>query len=115
MKRIVGPIVLLLAAALWARVPMLVPQSAFGGTGTVHTVTGEVVAINITETPHVIVVRTRIGKSDDLIVGATVGGEVPIMRGKKSIELASLKVGESVAITYVKNPEGLVAKRILAR
>lgn len=115
MKRIVQSFVAPMTVALALSVIALVPPPGFGADGTVHRVTGEVVAVNTSETPHVIVVKSRIGKRNDMIVGATVGQDVPITKGKKVVGLSSLKVGESVVITYVKNRDGLAAKRIVVR
>ncbi len=78
-----------------------------------HRVTGKVVAINTSEQPHTIVLSAK-SVSGELIVGATVGEGIAIRRGKKSIALDQLRVGETVQLTYEKTSSGLVAVSILA-
>jgi hypothetical protein len=80
----------------------------------VRTVQGEVVAVNVTDSPHVIVVKAEMGKKET-IVGATVESGVEITRGKQRVSLDSLQVGEKVALTYVKKNDGLAARSIQAR
>jgi hypothetical protein len=79
-----------------------------------RTVRGEVVAVNVSDSPPVIVVKAAAGKKE-LIVGATVESGVEIMRGKQQISLDSLKAGEKVTLTYVKKSDGLAARSIQAR
>lgn len=80
-----------------------------------RTVRGEVVAVNVQDSPHTIVVKAMKGSKDELIVGATVESDTKIMRGKQPVDLSTLKVGESVDLTYVKQEDGLVARSIHAR
>lgn len=78
-------------------------------------VRGEVVAVNVNDTPNVIVLRSTTGKNQELIVGATVDPDVRITRGTTRVRLSNLKVGESVDLVYVKTLEGLVARSIHVR
>lgn len=80
-----------------------------------RTVQGEVVAVNVSDSSHVIVVKVGKTPKKELIVGATVESGVTITRGKQQISLDNLKVGETVSLTYVKNPDGLTARSIQAR
>jgi hypothetical protein len=82
---------------------------------TVHRVQGQVVAVNVKDKPPVIVVKTMTAKKQELIVGATVEANASITRGKKAVMLADIKEGETVDLTYVKNPDGLVAQSIRVR
>lgn len=100
-----------LLGVLWMAVP---PVDVAWGQA-VRTVRGEVVAVNVQASPPVIVVKARAGTKQDLIVGAAVETGATVTRGKVPIELGALKVGETVELTYVKNPEGLVARAIHAR
>lgn len=84
-------------------------------TAAARTVRGEVVAINVQDSPNTIVVKALKGGKDELIVGATVGTDTKIMRGKQKIGLDALKMGESVDLSYVKQEDGLVARSIHAR
>lgn len=81
----------------------------------VRAVRGDVVAINVQDNPNVIVVKAMKGSKNELIVGATVGADTKIMRGKEKVGLDALKAGESVELTYVKQDDGLVARSIHAR
>jgi hypothetical protein len=77
-----------------------------------RTVKGEVVAVNVTDSPPVIVVKAMTAKKQELIVGAVVESGTAITRGGKKVTLDSLKVGETASVTYVKNDDGLVARAI---
>lgn len=93
----------------------MVGQIAGAASGSsARTVQGEVVAVNVSDSPPVIVVKAMTGKKE-MIVGATVESGAEIMRGKQRVSLDSLKVGEKVALTYVKTNDGLVARSIQAR
>jgi len=81
----------------------------------VRTVRGEVVAVNVQDSPNVIVVKAMAGKQQEFIVGATIAADTKVMRGKQSVALSQLKVGETVDLTYVKQEDGLVARSIHAR
>ncbi len=98
-------------AVLWAAAPSVGAESKAAA----RTVRGEVVAVNVQDSPHTIVVRAMKGGKDELIVGATVGADTTIMRGKQPVDLSALKAGESVNLTYVKQEDGLVARSIHAR
>lgn len=80
-----------------------------------RTVRGEVVAVNVQDSPNTIVVKAMKGGKDELIVGATVGADTKILRGKQKIGLDALKMGESVDLSYVKQDDGLAARSIHAR
>ncbi|MBI4400637.1 MAG: hypothetical protein HY581_03265 [Nitrospirae bacterium] len=82
---------------------------------TVRTVRGEVVAINVNDSPNVIVVKTMTAKKQELIVGATVESGAEITRGPNRVSLNDIKVGETVDLTYIKNEDGLVARSVHAR
>lgn len=81
----------------------------------VRTVRGEVVAVNIKDSPQVIVVKAMTAKRQELIVGATVESGTAITRGKARVSLDSIKIGDSVALTYVKSLDGLAARSIHVR
>lgn len=81
----------------------------------VRTVRGEVVAANVQDAPHTIVIKAMKGGKDELIVGATVGTDTKIFRGKQKIGLDGLKLGESVELSYAKQADGLAARSIRAR
>lgn len=80
-----------------------------------RTVWGQVVAVNAEAAPPVIVAKAETGRHQELIVGATVGPETVITRGTHSVGLDTIRVGERVRLTYLKQPDGLVAKRIHVR
>lgn len=82
---------------------------------TVRTVRGEVVAINVNDSPNVIVVKTMTVTNKELIVGATVESGAEITRGSKPVSLSAIKVGESVVLTYIKNENGLIARSVHVR
>ncbi|WP_447973098.1 hypothetical protein [Nitrospira sp. Kam-Ns4a] len=78
-----------------------------------RTVRGEVVAVNLSDTPPVIVVAVKVGKTqEELIVGASVESGAQITRGTERIPLSDIKVGQTVELTYVKHEQGLRAQSI---
>ena len=84
-------------------------EAASGRTYRVH---GQVMAVNITQSPHMIVVKTPLTKHDDMTVGAKVTAESRIIRKGKRIALQSIRVGEMVWLTYVKQRDGVFARLI---
>nr|MBI3612852.1 hypothetical protein [Nitrospirota bacterium] len=98
-------------AVMWAAVPSVSAESKAAA----RAIRGEVVAVNVQDSPNTIVVKAMKGSKDELIVGATVGSDTKITRGKQTVGLDALKVGESVELTYVKQDDGLVARSIHAR
>ncbi|MEW6248775.1 MAG: hypothetical protein AB1555_18990 [Nitrospirota bacterium] len=91
------------------------PSTTMAADSSVHRVQGQVVAVNVKDKPPVIVVKAMTAKKQELIVGATVQANASITRGKKPVTLADIKEGETVDLTYVKNPDGLVAQSIRVR
>jgi hypothetical protein len=80
----------------------------------VRTVHGTIVAVNVEDSPNVIVVRVTLPGKKELIVGATVKATTAISRGSQQVRLENLKAGENVVLTYVKGANGLVAHSIQA-
>lgn len=101
---------LFLVAATWAPVPV----TAAASQPAVRTVRGEVVAVNLTASPQVIVVKATTSGKEDMIVGATVVADTKVMRGTQAIGLEALKPGETVSLTYSRQKDGLVARSIQA-
>ncbi len=90
----------------------LAPTHALASMGSPMRVRGEVMAVNVHDTPNVIVIRTTTTKNQELIVGAIVDPDVDITHGSRPVSLRSLKEGDSVVLVYVKTLEGLVARSI---
>lgn len=80
-----------------------------------RTVRGTVTATNPTVTPQTIVIQVLLPNKEELTVGARVPTDARITRGTKTIRLAELKVGEKAEVTYLKSPDGLVARSIHVR
>lgn len=106
--------VILLLAVVGAVLPFS-SSAAEESKQSVRMVRGEIVAVNVKDSPHVIVIKALTAKKQALLVGATVDSGATITRGAQRVGLDSLKVGESVALTYVKNTDGLVARSIHAK
>ena len=81
-------------------------------TGTTYKVQGTVIAITLTQSPPLIVVKTPLGPKNHMTVGATVTAQTKIVRGNKRIALNSIREGEIVWLTYVKAPGGVLAEVI---
>jgi hypothetical protein len=70
------------------------------------------VAVNVAQTPYMIVVKTPLTKQNDMTVGAKVTGQTRIVRKGKRIALQTIRVGEVVWLTYVKQRDGVFARII---
>src|SRR6476620_4896049 len=88
----------------------LVAVEVQAGTGSRYKVQGTVVAITLTQTPPLIVVKTPLGPKNHLTVGATVTAQPQILRGTKRLSLNTSREGEVVWLTYVKAPGGVLAE-----
>jgi hypothetical protein len=69
-------------------------------------------AVNVTETPYMIVVKTPLTKQNDMTVGARVTSQTRIVRKGKRIALQTIRVGEAVWLSYVKQRDGVFARII---
>lgn len=90
-------------------------QAVASSGGHARKVNGEVLAVNTYDTPNTIVLRTMTGNNRELVVGATVDSGADIKRGREAVGLGDIRVGEKVVLTYVKTPDGLVARSIKVR
>ena len=104
---ILAGVIISLSAAL--------PRSSEAGEGRVYKVQGTVIAITLNQTPPIIVVNTPLTPKNHMTVGATVTAQTKVLRGQKKVALQSIKVGETVWLTYVKAEGGLFARTIQAK
>jgi len=91
---------------------LCIPPDSMAASGRTYRVHGQVVAVNITQAPYMIVVKTPLTKHDDMTVGAKVTAETRIVRKGKRIALQTIRVGEVVWMTYVKQRDGVFARII---
>ena len=80
-----------------------------------RTVRGTVMASNTAVDPQTIVVKVVLPNKEALIVGARVPTDTTITRGTRVTRLADLTVGETAELTYLKSPDGLIARSIHVR
>jgi hypothetical protein len=80
-----------------------------------RTVRGTVMATNTSVDPQTIVVKVVLPNKEELIVGARVPTDTKITRGMRATRLADLTVGETAELTYLKSPDGLIARSIHVR
>jgi hypothetical protein len=80
-----------------------------------RTVRGTVVTTNVTVDPQTIVVEVVLPSTEVLVVGARVPPDTTIMKGKQAVRLADIQIGENADITYLKTPDGLIARSIHVR
>jgi hypothetical protein len=80
-----------------------------------RTVQGTVVATNVDVDPQIIVVEVVRPNEEALVVGARVPPDTRIMRGNQAAQLADIQVGEKADMTYLKTPDGLIARSIHVR
>ena len=84
-------------------------EAAGGRTNRVH---GQVTAVNVSQSPHMIVIKTPLSKHNDMTVGARVSSQTKITRKGKRISLQHVSVGEAVWLTYIKQRDGVFARVI---
>ncbi len=80
-----------------------------------RTFQGTVVATNVDAEPQIIVVEVVLPNQEALIVGARVATDTKIMKRRQATRLADVQVGEKADITYLKTPDGLIARSIHVR
>jgi hypothetical protein len=88
------------------------PGSTQAKSGSTYKVQGTVIAITLNQTPPLIVVKTPLGPKNHMTVGAAVTAQTKIIRGNKRIALNTIREGETVWLTYVKAPGGVLAEVI---
>lgn len=88
------------------------PLESRAADGRTYRVHGQVMAVNVAQVPHMIVVKTPLTKHNDMTVGAKVTSQTRIVRKGKRIALQTIRVGEAVWLTYVKQRDGVFARVI---
>ncbi len=91
---------------------LCIPPDGEAAAGRTYRVHGQVMAVNVDQTPHMIVVKTPLSKQNDMTVGAKVTAQTRIVRKGRRIALQTIRVGEAVRLTYVKQRDGLFARII---
>ena len=89
-----------------------IPINSEAADGRTYRVHGQVIAVNLVQTPHMIVIKTPLSKHDDMTVGAKVTAQTKIVRKGKRITLQTISVGAAVWLTYIKKKDGLFARVI---
>lgn len=88
------------------------PSDSEATDGRTYRVHGQVIAVNIVQVPHLIVIKTPLTKQDDMTVGAKVTAQTKIVRKGSRVALQTIRVGEGVWLTYVKQRDGVFARII---
>jgi hypothetical protein len=91
---------------------LCIPSGSEAASGRTYRVHGQVIAVNITQMPHMIVVKTPLTTHDDMTVGAKVTSQTRIIRKGKRIALQAISIGERVWLTYIKQRDGVFAQII---
>lgn len=91
---------------------LCIPPDSEAASVRAYRVHGQVIAVNIAQAPPMIVVKTPLTKHDDMTVGAKVTAETRIVRKGKRVALQTIRVGEVVWLTYVKQRDGVFARII---
>lgn len=89
-----------------------IPSDSEATDGRTYRVHGHVVAVNVVQSPHMIFIKTPLTKQDDMTVGARVTAQTKIVRKGSRISLQTVRVGEGVWLTYVKQRDGVFARTI---
>lgn len=93
-------------------VPLTAPLPAPATETVQRTLRGTVIAANSAINPQTIVLKVILPNKEELIVGARVPADTKITRGTRTARLAELTVGEAAEMTYLKSPDGLIARFI---
>ena len=88
------------------------PSDSEATDGRTYRVHGQVIAVNIVQVPYLIVIKTPLTKQDDMTVGAKVTAQTKIVRKGSRVALQTIRVGEGVWLTYVKQRDGVFARII---
>jgi hypothetical protein len=99
-----------LAVALLGYLAQSVSAAADSG---VHTISGIVDEVLASETPPIIMIKSRPGMKGEAVIGAVVKKGASIVRGKQRIALSHIRAGERVTLTYVKQRDGLTVRSIV--
>jgi hypothetical protein len=91
---------------------LCIPPGSEAAGGRTYRVHGQVMAVNVAQAPYMIVVKTPLTKHDDMTVGAKVTAQTRIVRKGKRIALQTIREGEVVWLTYVKQRDGVFAQII---
>ncbi len=91
---------------------LCIPSASDAAGGRTYRVHGQVTAVNVSQSPHMIVVKTPLSTHNDMTVGAKVTAQTKITRKGKRISLQHVNVGEGVWLTYVKQRDGVFARII---
>ena len=91
---------------------LCIPPDSEAASGRTYRVHGQVMAVNVAQAPHMIVVKTPLTKHNDMTVGAKVTAQTRIVRKGKRIALQTISVGEVVWLTYIKQRDGVFARII---
>lgn len=94
---------------------LVIPVVGYSEEAIQRTVRGTVVAANVDVDPKTIVVSVMLTNEQELIVGARVMLNTRITRGKETARLGDVKTGEGIELTYLKTPDGLIARSIHVR
>ena len=99
--------------AIGALVVLLcIPPDSEAAGGRSYRVHGQVMAVNVAQAPHMIVVKTPLTNHDDMTVSAKVTAQTRIVRKGKRIAIQTIREGEMVWLTYVKQLDGVFARII---
>ena len=88
----------------------LIPSLSEAKQGRSYKVQGTVIAVTLSQTPPLIVVKTPLGPRNYMTVAATVTSNTKILRGEKRVALNTIREGETVRLTYVKTQAGVLAE-----
>lgn len=91
---------------------LCIPSASDAAGGRTYRVHGQVTAVNVSQSPHMIVVKTPLSTHNDMTVGAKVTAQTKITRKGKRISLQHISVGEGVWLTYIKQRDGVFARII---
>jgi hypothetical protein len=91
---------------------LCIPPDSEAASGRTYRVHGQVMAVNVAQAPHMIVVKTSLTKHNDMTVGAKVTAQTRIVRKGKRVALQTIREGEMVWLTYVKQRDGVFARTI---
>ena len=91
---------------------LCIPPDSEAASGRTYRAHGQVMSVNIAQSPPMIVVKIPLTKHNDMTVGAKVTAQTRIVRKGKRIVLQTIRAGEAAWLTYVKQGDGVFARII---
>ena len=87
-------------------------QSIGEASDNMGTLRGEVLAVNVKDSPQIVMMKVLVRGGKEMIVGALVEDETRISRKGQVVTLDQVSEGDTIVLKYEKTKEGVLARTI---